>query len=101
VVVFVSDHQEALVLQAPFIDPAWTIVEVLRRYPSTLRVFLEYGIDVGCGSGATLAEAAARDGADLRELLDALQQTARERWPSYHATTASHHHLHRHAEACP
>ena len=35
-VVFGSDHQEALVLQAPFIDPAWTIVEVLRRYPDTI-----------------------------------------------------------------
>ena len=61
----------------PAIDPAWSVNELLRRYPATASVLNEFGIDSCCGGGSSLAEAA-RDGQlDLAALLDALSSIAR------------------------
>lgn len=44
------------------ITPSWTIYDVLRHYPTTIRVFDDLGIDSCCGGMETI-EAAARDAA--------------------------------------
>jgi regulator of cell morphogenesis and NO signaling len=61
------------------IDPSLTISEVVRRYPAALGVFNARGLDTCCGGGLPVAEAAARHGLDLAELLAALGQVAAER----------------------
>jgi iron-sulfur cluster repair protein YtfE (RIC family) len=66
----VTTHQD--------IDATAIVNDVLRRYPTTVRVFNTFGIDACCGSGVSLAAAAARDGADLGALLDALRCAIRE-----------------------
>jgi regulator of cell morphogenesis and NO signaling len=58
------------------IDPTLTISAILHRHPATLAVFNARGLDACCGGGLTLAEAAARHGLDLPELLAALAQAA-------------------------
>lgn len=57
-----------------------TVNEIIRRHPATVGVFNDFGIDACCGGAATLRDAAARDGADLQPLLDALNGAA-EREP--------------------
>jgi regulator of cell morphogenesis and NO signaling len=59
------------------IDPTLTISAIVQRYPATLAVFNARGLDACCGGGLTLAEAAARHGIDLRELVAALETAAR------------------------
>lgn len=46
--------------------------ETLQLYPATTAVFNQFGIDACCGGAASISDAAARDGADPNELLDAL-----------------------------
>ena len=50
--------------------------DAIRRYPATVAVFNDFGIDACCGGAAPLAEAAARDGADPVALLDAVRAAA-------------------------
>jgi len=50
--------------------------EVIRRYPETVHVFAEYGIDACCGGAAPVQEAAARHGVALEELLERLREVA-------------------------
>ncbi len=51
-----------------------TIVrELVGRYPATLKVFEEHGIDYCCGGNKSLADAAKESGAQLDSLLAALQ----------------------------
>jgi iron-sulfur cluster repair protein YtfE (RIC family) len=58
------------------IDMNWTVNDVLRLHPATVRVFNEFAIDACCGGDATIAEAAERDGADADILLAALRSVA-------------------------
>jgi iron-sulfur cluster repair protein YtfE (RIC family) len=53
-----------------------SVNEAIRRYPATVAVFNEFGIDACCGGAAPLAEAAARDGADPVALLEAVRAAA-------------------------
>jgi len=59
---------------ATAIDPTWTVNEIMARYPATISVFNKFGLDTCCGSGAPLADAAHRDGADVDALLEALRK---------------------------
>jgi regulator of cell morphogenesis and NO signaling len=59
-------------IQEP-IHAGLTVNEAIRRFPATVAVFNEFGIDACCGGAAPLAEAAERDGADPDALLDALR----------------------------
>ncbi len=56
------------------IDPNLTISSVVQQYPQTLKVFNDRGLDVCCGGGLAVTEAARRHGLDLAELLAALAQ---------------------------
>jgi regulator of cell morphogenesis and NO signaling len=58
------------------IDPTLTISAILERYPATLAVFNARGLDACCGGGLRLADAAARHGLDLPELMAALARAA-------------------------
>jgi iron-sulfur cluster repair protein YtfE (RIC family) len=55
------------------IDADLTVNEAIRRFPATVAVFNDFGIDACCGGAASLAEAAARDGADPAALLAAVR----------------------------
>lgn len=56
------------------IDPNWSVNEILQRHPETVGVFNTFGIDSCCGGGASLFEAAYRDGADPEVLLQELRR---------------------------
>lgn len=50
-----------------------TVNETIRRFPRTVEVFNRHGIDACCGGAAPVAEAAARDGADVAAVLRELR----------------------------
>lgn len=56
------------------IDKGSTVNEIVAQYPDSITVFNQFGIDSCCGGAVPLAEAAQRDGADVDELLAALQE---------------------------
>lgn len=56
------------------IDKGSTVNEIVAQYPDSITVFNQFGIDSCCGGAVPLAEAALRDGADVDELLAALQE---------------------------
>ncbi len=53
-----------------------TINRVIELYPQTIGVFNRFNVDSCCGGSETLERAAARDGADLERLLEALRERA-------------------------
>lgn len=55
-----------------------TVNELLLAVPATVEVFNAFGIDACCGGAVPIDEAAARDGAPVEELLDALRPFVRE-----------------------
>lgn len=55
-------------------DPTLTVNDAVARYPRTVAVFNEFGIDACCGGAATIEEAARRDGADPDALVEAVRQ---------------------------
>jgi iron-sulfur cluster repair protein YtfE (RIC family) len=57
---------------AGVIDPTRQVNEVIRTHPETIAVFNRFGIDTCCGGAVSIQIAAARDGADLDELMAAL-----------------------------
>ncbi len=59
----------------PF-DSSWSVDEITARFPQTMPVFSRFGIDMCCGGDVSLAAAADRDGADLTQLMEALQGAA-------------------------
>lgn len=61
------------------IDPALTLDEVTNRFPETIEVFNRFGMDVCCGGGASLRDAAMRDGVSLPKLQDALREALSSR----------------------
>jgi regulator of cell morphogenesis and NO signaling len=50
-----------------------TVNETIQRFPKTVAVFGAHGIDSCCGGALPVAEAAARHGIPLPELLKALE----------------------------
>jgi regulator of cell morphogenesis and NO signaling len=50
-----------------------TVNETIQRFPKTVAVFGAHGIDACCGGALPVAEAAARHGIPLPELLKALE----------------------------
>ncbi len=60
------------------ITPEMTVNDVLARFPKTVAVFNEFGIDSCCGGGVPLSVAVERDGVDVGKLIARLQ-TAIER----------------------
>jgi regulator of cell morphogenesis and NO signaling len=58
------------------ITDTMTLNEAIRLHPETVAVFNEFRLDACCGGAATIAEAAARHGAPLDELLRALENAA-------------------------
>ena len=56
------------------IEADMTVNDVVRRYPESISVFNEYGIDTCCGGGVALSVAVQRDDVDLAELLARLRQ---------------------------
>ena len=55
-----------------------TVNEVVQRYPETVVVFNEFGIEACCGGGVPVREAALRDGASAETVLDALIHAIRD-----------------------
>lgn len=55
------------------IDTSVPVDQMVARHPETVPVFNRFGLDLCCGGGAPIAEAARRDGADLDELVHALR----------------------------
>ncbi|HEY5218764.1 MAG TPA: DUF542 domain-containing protein [Gemmatimonadaceae bacterium] len=55
------------------LDLSQTVNALVARDPRTVAVFNHFGMDMCCGGGVPIAEAAARDGVDLAVLLAALR----------------------------
>ena len=55
------------------IDTSIPVDQMVARHPETVPVFNRFGLDLCCGGGAPIADAAHRDGADLDELVQALR----------------------------
>jgi iron-sulfur cluster repair protein YtfE (RIC family) len=51
-----------------------TINDITARYPQTITVFNDFGVDACCGGHVTLADAATRDGVSLPDLTAALRK---------------------------
>ena len=58
--------------QTDRLDARVAVNEAIRRFPETVAVFNEFGIDSCCGGAASIAIAAERDGANLDTLLQRL-----------------------------
>jgi iron-sulfur cluster repair protein YtfE (RIC family) len=58
------------------LDCQWSVGAILERYASTAAVFNRYGIDMCCGSGVSVREAAQRDGVDAERLCAELREAA-------------------------
>lgn len=50
--------------------------DCIRDFPGTIGVFTKFNIDSCCGGAVSIEEAAGRDGADLDELMKALNEAA-------------------------
>ena len=59
-----------------YINPSWTITELLRIVPGAAATLGRMGIDTCCGGGVALAVAAERDGVELPVLLARLEQVS-------------------------
>jgi len=62
----------------PVIPATLTVNEAIRRFPATVAVFNDFGIDACCGGAVSIAEAAERDGVDAATLLEALERVVAE-----------------------
>jgi iron-sulfur cluster repair protein YtfE (RIC family) len=67
-----NDTTKSPSIAAAAVDPAWSVNEVLRRYPLTGRVLNEYGVDTCCGGGDSLEDAARAANLDPAVLIRAL-----------------------------
>ena len=55
------------------LDSELTVNEIVARFPETIPVFNSFGLDICCGGGVRVEEAARRDGLDAAEILSALR----------------------------
>lgn len=55
------------------IESTMTLDEITNRFPDTIKVFNEFGMDICCGGGVSLAEAAERDGVAIESIERALR----------------------------
>ena len=55
-----------------------TVNDVIRMHPRSVELFNRFGIDACCGGAVPIAEAAARDGADMDDLMQQLIRIVRE-----------------------
>lgn len=53
-----------------------TVNDCIKLYPKTIGVFTGFKIDSCCGGAVSIAAAATRDGADIDELMAALNEAA-------------------------
>jgi len=53
-----------------------TVNDAIKEHPPTIGVFSRFGIDSCCGGAVSIEEAAKRDGAELDELMSALDEAA-------------------------
>lgn len=53
-------------------DSTVTINEIVASHPETIPVFNRFGLDICCGGGVRVDEAARRDGIDVNEIIAAL-----------------------------
>ena len=63
---------------APVIDPALSVNDTLRRWPTSVGALNALGVDSCCGGAASLASAAAEAGVPLDALLAAVARAAEE-----------------------
>ena len=56
------------------LDCTESVDTVMERWPATAPVFVRFGVDTCCGAGASIEEAADRDGADKTALCAALRE---------------------------
>lgn len=64
------------------VNESMTVNEVLRSWPATADVLNRYALDMCCGGGLTLTQAAAFAGADLQSLLRDLERTTADSAPA-------------------
>ena len=57
-----------------YIDPAWTVNELLRIVPESAATLSRMGIDTCCGGSLPLAEAAASAGTTVEAIMDDLTE---------------------------
>lgn len=60
------------------IDPAWTVRDVVQRYPASIAVFKAFRVEACCDAGRSLDEAAARAGVTGAILIGALESALQE-----------------------
>lgn len=58
------------------ISKEMVVNDCIKLYPKTIGVFTEFKIDSCCGGAVSIEAAAGRDGADLDEMLKALEKAA-------------------------
>jgi regulator of cell morphogenesis and NO signaling len=68
-----SNSMELHMAAATALDSNLTINEIVTRFPETIPVFNRFGLDICCGGGVRVDEAAQRDGLDAAEVLSALR----------------------------
>ena len=61
------------------LDCTATVNETMARWPATMAVFNRCGVDSCCGGGASVEDAARRDGVDARALCAALRDAIQGR----------------------
>lgn len=62
--------------QTEAIEPAMIINDVLRKYPQTIAIFHQAGMDACCGGAKSISESASAHGVSLPRLLEALNRAA-------------------------
>jgi regulator of cell morphogenesis and NO signaling len=70
---------EPYMADATTLDSELTINEIVLRFPETIPVFNRFGLDVCCGGGVRVDQAAQRDGLDATEILSALHRALKRR----------------------
>lgn len=61
-----------------YINPKSTINSITHKYPDTIAIFADYGIDSCCGGEKALDEVARRHGLSLDEIIGRLEPAAAE-----------------------
>lgn len=62
------------------LDTQTTVNDAILRFPLTLPVFREFGIDSCCGGPLSIAVAATRHGHDVDDVMKALHNAMEQEW---------------------